>query len=74
MSDNDWPEFLYSSLTLEEYIDLVRRENRNTKDEIAALVRLIRDIAKYPYETSEETFKRLALLCDAIQMLLHSEL
>lgn len=72
MEDN-WPEFLYSSLTLEEYVDLVRREKRNTKDEIAALVQLIRDIAKYPYETSEETFKRLALLCDAVQMILAME-
>ena len=74
MAEDNWPEFLYGSLTLEEYADLVRRENRNGKDEISALVRLIRDIAKYPYDNREETFKRLALLCDAIQMLLQSEL
>lgn len=73
MTEDTWPEFLYGSLTLDEYADLVRRENRNRKDEISALVRLIRDIAKYPYDNPEDTFKRLALLCDAIQTLLAME-
>ena len=70
MSDTDWPEFLYGKLPLDDYIALVDQEGRNRKDEIGALVRLIRDIAKYPYETGEETFKRISLICSAIHLLL----
>jgi hypothetical protein len=69
MEDN-WPEFLYGNSTIEEYIHLVRIEKRDVRNEVASLVNLIRDIAKHPYETPEETFKRISLLCRVIESLL----
>ncbi len=70
MSDPEWPEFLYGNKTVEEYVQLVLNEKRDIKHEISALVNLIRDVAKYPFETQEETFVRISLLCGVVQHLL----
>jgi hypothetical protein len=69
MEDN-WPEFLYGKKTVEEYLQIVLNEKRDIKHEISALVHLIRDVAKYPFETQEETFVRISLLCGVVQHLI----
>lgn len=66
-----WPEFLYGGKTIDEYLQLVQDEKRDLKDEIVGLVRLIQDIAKYPYDTPEQTYEVTCALCCGIRALLN---
>jgi hypothetical protein len=65
-----WPEFLYGGLSIAEYVQRVLSEDRGIKHEAIAIVDLIREVAKYPYPTPEETFQRISLLCRALRALL----
>jgi hypothetical protein len=71
MAEDKWPEFLYGGLSIEDYVQLVLSdENREIKNEIFGLLNMIRDIAKYPYPTPEETFRYISAYCRAICALL----
>lgn len=66
----NWPECIYGNKTIEEYVEIVRTENRDVKREIAALVDQIRDVAKYPFPDPENTFKHISTICRAVKALL----
>jgi hypothetical protein len=51
-------------------VQRVLSEDRGIKHEAIAIVDLIREVAKYPYPTPEETFQRISLLCRALRALL----
>jgi hypothetical protein len=67
---DNWPEFIYGNMSIKEYVRLVRDSERDIKEEIALLTLRIRDIAKYPYDDPEETFKVTSKMCEAICSLL----
>lgn len=67
--EDTWPEFLYGGLSVAEYVQCVLA-SREVKSELRGLIDLIRDIAKYPYETPEEQFQRISLICRAMRALL----
>jgi len=69
MQDN-WPEFIYGQKSIKEYIHIVQEEERNVKEEIVALLRLIKDIAKHPFENPDENLGVVNVICEAIACLL----
>lgn len=69
MSEDTWPEFLYGGLTIADYVQKVLSE-RDVKSELQSLVDLIRDIAKFPHETPDQTFQHINQICRAMRALL----
>lgn len=71
MSTQDiWPEFIYGDKEIHEYLELVVEEKRDLHREIVALVDFIRDIAKYPFDDSRQTFLYINACCKAIRGLM----
>lgn len=69
MPDDTHPEFLYGGMSIAEYVQHVLAE-RDVKSELRSLVDLIRDIAKFPHETPEQTFQSINQICRAMRALL----
>jgi hypothetical protein len=69
MEDN-WPEFIYHGKTIKEYVHLVREEERDVKEEIVALLRIVHDLAKHPHENPDENLRVVNAICEAIAFLL----
>ena len=68
-----WPEFLYGSKTMGEYIQLVKDEKRDIREELVGLTHLIQDVAKYPFEEPEHTFILIREICEGIRALLQAD-
>lgn len=64
--EDTWPEFLFGGLSIDEYVALVREEEREIKDEIVALLCHLRDVAKYPFDSQEETSRRTMVVLEAV--------
>lgn len=66
----EFPPFIYSKITIPEYIEQVIKE-KDVKTEIIALVDFINDLAKYPFDDGETNFLYITACCKAIRGLMH---
>lgn len=62
-----WPEFLYSNMSIKEYVQEVQDKEFDVKEEICGLLKVIQEFAR---EGPTDATKMIAKTCEAIAALL----